>query len=44
MAKKVSLKNKIKKKGNKRLWDKINKIYPKKSLIKRIKLYQELKL
>jgi deoxyxylulose-5-phosphate synthase len=43
-TRKVALRNKIKKKGNKILWDEINKTYPKKLLRKRIKLYQELKL
>jgi len=31
-------------KGNWETWEQINKLYPKKSLAKRIKLYQALKL
>jgi hypothetical protein len=32
------------KKGNKILWNRINKVYPNKLLRKKIKLYRELKL
>jgi hypothetical protein len=32
------------KEGNEKLWEEINKQFPKKSLLKRIKLYQDLKL
>ena len=37
-------KNKTVKKGNEKLWKEINKQYPKKSLKRKIQLYQDLKL
>jgi hypothetical protein len=43
MAYKIKTKNMIEKE-NPEIWEEINRLYPKKPLRKRIKLYQDLKL